>query len=943
MVAWSHHMMKSVLCLLIVFMAACKTPKMALRQQLDLSGAWQFSLDSLDGGIRGKWFTKGLSDSIILPGTTDIAKKGKLNNDSSTMHLTRLYPYEGAAWYRKKITVPKSFAGRHLQLMLERTKYTTIWIDDKLVGSSSLLQSAQYFDVTQYLDPGDHHITIHVNNDLKLTPFGNVHIYSDDTQTNWNGIIGTIQLEASDPLHISNMQVFPDIAKKQAIVKLEISNPGNITAMEIALHMQVQVDGQTKTLPVQKHTLPYGEEISLPYTFDEPIALWDEFNQPLYTVRAELLSGNHKDELETTFGMRQFATRNKQFTINEKTIFLRGKHDACVFPATGHPPMDTEGWRRVYRIAKTYGINHYRFHSYCPPEAAFAAADIEGIYLQAELPFWGGLESDTVANMLLEEGKAMQRAYGNHPSFVMLSPGNEIWGGHEKVDSIMHALLKNDSRQLYTMGSNNNIGYLPPRDYSDYFIGARVPGIGGSTVGHTRLTHAFADADAGGILNTFLPATNYNFDSAVAHMPLPLISHEIGQYQVYPYYKEIDKYTGPLRPYNFDIFRRRLTDNGLKGMDSIFQKASGAWAAICYKAEMEAALRTPHMAGFQLLDLQDFPGQGTALVGMLDAFMDSKNVVTPDTWKQSCNDVVLLASVPKFVYTQHETLNASIMVANYSTDAINDGLQWQLTNTSGEIVAKGNFADKQMPQGGLFSMGEIAVTLPRVDQGQKLALKLWLTNHKYQNEYPLWLYPKPGTINIPAGIAVAETLSPQQLQQLEKGGKILLFPKKAAVAHHAVDGLFTPDFWNYGMFKTISESNKKPVSPGTLGLLMNPLHPIFKLFPTDFHTNWQWFSMIKAGSALRLINTSADVKPIVQVIDNLERNNKLGMIMECKVAKGRLLICMSPLHTLTENAAAQQLYRSIVSYMSDDKLFDPSEHFTAEQIQSLLFSQTDTN
>jgi hypothetical protein len=237
--------------------------------------------------------------------------------------------------------------------------------------------------------------------------------------------------------------------------------------------------------------------------------------------------------------MRKFSADGTQFKINGRTTFLRGKHDACVFPLTGHPPMDAEGWLKIFEIAKSYGINHYRFHSYCPPEAAFDVADKVGIFLQAELPFWGGLESDTVANMLKEEGIEMLKQYANHPSFVMFSHGNEIWSGHDLVEKNIISLKEYDNRPLYTMGSNNNIGYVAPRKCSDFFVAARTPFAHDTTLTHLRLTHAFADSRDGGILNTQTPSTEMNFSYPVSQIDIPIISHEIGQYQIYPDYNEL--------------------------------------------------------------------------------------------------------------------------------------------------------------------------------------------------------------------------------------------------------------------------------------------------------------------------------------------------------------------------------------------------------------------
>jgi len=308
---------------------------------------------------------------------------------------------------------------------------------------------------------------------------------------------------------------------------------------------------------------------------------------------------------------------------------------------------------------------------------------------------------------------------------------------------------------------------------------------------------------------------------------VPLVSHEIGQYQIYPDYREIEKYTGVVRAWNLEIFRDRLKKSGMLDQHIDFQKASGAWSALCYKAEMEAALRSAGMAGFQLLDLQDFPGQGTALVGILDAFMDSKNVILQAEWLQSCHDVVLLLQFTKFC---------------------------------------------------------------------------WQTNDNFQ---------------------------------LQQGEKVLLFPAVESIKDKSVAGLFPPDFWYYGMFKGISERVKKPVSPGTLGILTDPGHPLFNSFPTDFHTNWQWWSIINASRPLILDKTAHQYRPIVQIIDNLERNYKLGLVFEFALGKGKLLVCMARLNDILEKPEAYHLHKSIINYMKTDE-FSPEYSVDSRLLHDLL-------
>ena len=922
--------LKPVFLLLFLILTSCSPKKEAEKKLIDLQGEWQFALDTANVGVQQQWYLRDLEETVQLPGTTDSNEKGFLNTDTTTSHLNRVYTYEGAAWYRKKINVPADFEGQHLSLFLERTKPTRIWIDSTLVGSSKLLQSPQQFDLSRELTPGEHSITVQVNNNRELTPYRETHIFSDDTQTNWNGIIGEMFIGARPKTHIKNLQVYPDVEKKKIDIKLELENGLKLSDVRIELLVKRTLDGETRQLPSKIIDTSLASTLQLEYMMGKETLLWDEYQQPLYELTAVISNGNIKDSRTAPFGMRNFEARGTQFAINGRTTFLRGKHDAAVFPISGHTPMDVESWERVFEIAKSYGINHYRFHSYTPPEAAFTAADRVGIYLQPELPFWGGLDSDSVTTMLRKEGLALLKAFGNHPSFVMFSHGNEIWSGHDRVEENIAALEAYDSRPLYTMGSNNNIGYVGPREVSDFFVASRTPYEKDSILTHTRLTHAFVDSRDGGILNTTTPSTEIDYSYPVSQIDIPIVTHEIGQYQIYPDYSEIDKYTGVLRARNLEVFRDRLKEAGMLDQDSIFQKASGAWAAICYKAEMEAAIRTEGLAGFQLLDLQDFPGQGTALVGILDAFMDSKEVISREEWLQSCNDVVLLLKFPKYVWTTEEDFKASLEVANYSNRSFEEALNWELQTESGELLRKGEISGRVLENGDISSVGEIELDLSDIEEAEKLMLHIMLPGTSYSNTYPIWVYPPIETPK-PKDILIADKFSPEVTATLENGGKVLLFPSEEAVKDQSVGGLFPPNFWNYEMFKSISGNNDKPYSPGTLGLLTNPEHPLFSSFPTDFHTNWQWFSIIKAGNPFILNETKKDYRPVVQVVDNLQRNHKLGLIFEFRVGKGKLLVCMSPLPEIMDKPAARQLYHSMVEYMNSAN-FNPEYELSPEAL-----------
>jgi hypothetical protein len=311
--------------------------------------------------------------------------------------------------------------------------------------------------------------------------------------------------------------------------------------------------------------------------------------------------------------------------------------------------------------------------------------------------------------------------------------------------------------------------------------------------------------------------------------------------------------------------------------------------------------------------------------------MDSKGLITPEEWREFCSEVVPMFATEKFCYTNDEPLSGDILIANYSKNAFEkEKVEWELRDEKSNTIDKGS-VDLTIKQGVLANIGKIQPNISGIKNAAKLTLTLAIPGTKYQNSYPLWVYPQQQTPVPPSEIEVTGKLDKRTQDILQKGGKVLYFPNHNEVENVTVGGLFQTDYWNYRMFKRICENMKKPVSPGTLGLLMNPQHPLFKDFPTDFHTNWQWFSMIKHSRPLILDQAPKDYLPIVQVIDNIERNHKLGLIFEFAIDGGKLLVCMSDLPAIQEKPEARQLYSSILSYMKSDA-FSPSSKVSFSEL-----------
>ena len=919
------------------------------RSRISLEGNWGLQLDTAGTGIAPDWLTKSCTDSLFLPGTTDMGKMGTYNTDMTlTTGLSREYVFEGKALYTKQIRIPEEWDGTSVRLVMERTKPTTIWIDGKEVGANNDISTAQQYDLSSYLFPGTHTVAILVDNGKQAVPekvYGSSHAYSASTQTNWNGIIGDFYLESAPLCGIDEIQLYPDVAKKVVTARVTLRNPDKGVGKGIlSFYAEAwNTDKQHKT-PVQTVEVDWTKpEQELELALGDKALLWSEFTPALYRLSVSLKTDQSVDTEQATFGLRDFKTKGRQFTMNGKTTFLRGKHDACVFPLIAHTAMDVKTWRHYFQVAKQYGINHYRFHSWCPPEACFEAADIEGIYLQPELPIWGNIDIDDteLCDYLLKEGRNLHRAYSNHASFVMFGLGNEM-SGEEGLAMLIQTFKKEDNRHIYASGSNNYLGFKGKQADEDYFTTCRVGREDDKQFNtHARASFSFADAYDGGYLNHTYPNSEMDFSSANALCDVPIISHETGQFQVYPNYEEIKKYTGVLKPRNFEIFKKRLEEAGMIDQAHDFMMASGKWSALLYRADIEMNLRTPEWGGFQLLDLQDYPGQGSAYVGILDAFMESKGLIAPEEWRHFCSEVVPLFCTEKFCWTNDEALTGEVEIANYSESDLNGKqLSWVLTDSKQQVLDKG-VLPLQVKQGELAKVGTLKPAIASVRKAEKVTLALSIDGTPYRNDYSLWIYPAADKEVVPSeDICVTDDLD-AHLKYLTEGGKVLWFPSKDKHKDQTVGGLFQTDYWNYRMFRTICENLDRPVSPGTLGILTDPGHPALADFPTEFHTNWQWFPIIKQSYPMILDRLSDDYRPIVQVIDNVERNHKLGLLFEFKVGNGKLLVCMSDLKVVQDKPEARQFYRSILEYM-ESSAFAPSYSLSAKDLQDLFTAKVKT-
>lgn len=791
---------------------------------ISLDGIWAFKADPLGMGLQsnGLQMFPSLTETITLPGSTDEAGKGIRTQGLSSIRLTRMFEYKGPAWYEKKVFIPEDWAGKEISLFLERVHWETkLWVNGAYVGRKESLSVPHIYTLGKFLKPGEvNTIRLRVNNDL-IYNIEYSHAISAETQTNWNGIIGKIELRATDKVYISDVQVYPDIKGKKARLEVTFNNSD-----KLSLKGDLEIMGKTadnlfdipkKKIPVTGNDSLIFMEIDLP--LGDQIRTWDEFDPNLYLLNLSLNVKADKesyfDTKQVKFGMREVGVKGTRFTMNGREIFIRGTVNSAEFPLTGYPVMDESGWLHILKTCKDYGLNCVRFHSWCPPEAAFKVADSLGIYLQIENSDWRFTvgEDKAVNDFLRCEADRIFKEYGNHPSFVFFCEGNELCGSGVKEflsESVTH--WKRDPRHLYT--GSAAYPYVPENQYNVLY-GARP--------------HRWKE----GLKSRFNVAplnTLYDYSEYVKKYPIPMITHEIGQWCVYPNYDEIKKYTGVLKPYNYQIFRESLRDHHMLDLAEEFTRASGKFHLIQKKEEFESYYRTPGMAGYHLLQLNDFPGQGTSPVGVVDVFWDPKPYVTADEFKSMVSPCLPLLLTSSFVWTNDSIFTGEARIANFGKSDIKKAvLKWTLKYPDGKIYAQGKLPAKDIPIGSPHSLGKIKISLKGIKKAEQMKLIFDISGTSYRNQWDIWVYPSVlPEVNVPSEIKIVNSWNAEVKEYLKQGGKVLLLADTADV-RTTVSSCFSGISWN---------AVWSGMPPELLGILCNPSHPLYAYFPTEFHSNW---------------------------------------------------------------------------------------------------------
>lgn len=882
---------------------------------IDLSGIWQCSIPDQCASMR-------------VPGTLDESGIGYPDANANQWHpdaeanqamancgviatrLTRRFTYEGPALISRTIDFAPP-AGKRVFAEVERARCLTLTVNGREVPELTppTISTPHRFEVTGLLTGHHDELIFTSDNSYPDLPHDAI-VYSsaatDETQTNWNGLLGYVRLRVENEAFIQAVRVYPhgDRIDVQCEVNALDKWHGKLTVTGECLASNMEMDAQTGLVTFR----------DLAVRSDVP--RWDEEEGRLCTLT---VSGDLEPST-VTFGLRDFGGAGGQLTLNGRRIFLRSEANCAVFPETGYPPMTVDAWTEILARYRSYGVNCMRFHSHIPPEAAFIAADRMGMLMQPELSHWNprtAFEDDASYAYYFRELTESVKWLCNHPSFVMLTFGNELAAGelgHARMNELLNKARALDATRLYANASNAHYGALGADEASDFY----------TTQSHRGCMIRATCANMGGYLNHKYPSADTTYAEGMAAIrqtwDKPVFTFEVGQYEVLPDFDELNDFRGVTRPDNLTLIRDRVRERGMEADWKRRVAATGELANLCYREEIEAALRTEGLSGISLLGLQDFPGQGTALVGMMNSHLQPKPFAfaAPERFRRFFTGVRPLALLPRRTYEVGETLRVPVRFANYGKTERTGCLTYTLTD--GTAVQTGSCRSCTAALGELTDVGVIEVPLTGFAAPSRLTLTVCFDGVGI--DYWLWLYPVVKPV-CPDSVHETVRLDEPAMQVLAQGGTVYLTPPSTEEAlPGSVQAQFSTDFWSVGTFSGQS---------GAMGQLIDETHPIFAGFPTDFHTDWQWWPIANR----RAVVLPEPVRAIITELDCYAYMKPMAQLLECRCGGGRLLLSTMGLQDLQQYPEARALLASIYVYL-ESRTFAPEQKIAPEVIQRLV-------
>lgn len=953
--------------------------------------------------LNGKWHVvleDGTTGQMDLPGTLDENGIGHRDVGANQWHpdavlgnaageidkdapiatrFTRRHTYEGEARISRKITVP-DYGTDRLFVLAERARALRLLVDGEAcsVFRQGTLSTPYIFELTGAA-PGEHEFTFLSDNSYPGMPKAAIYYSSaatDETQTNWNGILGECSMYTRPQNFIDSLRVYPRAVKKEeknkaggyvldVCVELAPGAKKVYKDAKIILQSEALAAGELEDTQTLTEIISYsGEGLAEagtdkeenPKTMEiwfrdlplrENVKLWDEDEGNLYEMAVTLDcgmpaedGGDSTDEYRTCFGIRSLSDNGSgRLALNGRTIFLRGEANCAEYPETGHPPMLIPEWKEMLLKYRSYGINFVRFHSHCEPEAAFAAADELGMLLQPELSHWDPKDAfgtEESYRYYRAELVDLLKTYANHPSFVMLTLGNELQAqdeGRERMRELVRTAKRMDPTRLYANGSNAFYGEEGCDPESDFYTSQSCKDV--------VIRGTFSGMR--GYLNENYPSADRTYDEAMAEIrkeyQKPVFSFEVGQFEVLPDFEELESFHGISDPVNLKLIKKRVEERGLLPTWEKYVEATGELSRLAYREEIEAAMRTRELSGISLLGLQDFPGQGTALVGMMNSHLEPKpyDFARPERFREFFQECRILVKLPHYTYEAGERLIAEVEAANFGKRNIEGVFCWTLAGkksvsengncepaeikSKNTVIATGEDTEITICRPGSYTeVGSLDIPLDFVEKNTALTLKVRIGDSI--SAYPIWVYRKTTPV-CPENVYETRAFDVKTREILQNGGRVYLSPDADKESlPNSIKTQFTTDFWSVGTFAD---------QEGGMGQLIDTEHPIFKEFPTDFHTDWQWWIM----ATKRAVILPHPMKTIITEMDSYAFLRPMAQMIEFRCLKGKVLLSTMELHKSQQYPEVRALQASIYTYLSGEN-FEPAEEITEEELSMLV-------
>lgn len=953
--------------------------------------------------LNGKWHVvleDGTTGQMDLPGTLDENGIGHRDVGANQWHpdavlgnaageidkdapiatrFTRRHTYEGEARISRKITVP-DYGTDRLFVLAERARALRLLVDGEAcsVFRQGTLSTPYIFELTGAA-PGEHEFTFLSDNSYPGMPKAAICYSSaatDETQTNWNGILGECSMYTRPQNFIDSLRVYPRAVKKEeknkaggyvldVCVELAPGAKKVYKDAKIILQSEALAAGELEDTQTLTEIISYsGEGLAEagtdkeenPKTMEiwfrdlplrENVKLWDEDEGNLYEMAVTLDNGISAEdkggstaECRTRFGIRSFGDNGSgRLALNGRAIFLRGEANCAEYPETGHPPMTIPEWKEMLLKYRSYGINFVRFHSHCEPEAAFAAADELGMLLQPELSHWDPKDAfgtEESYRYYRAELVDLLKTYANHPSFVMLTLGNELQAqdeGRERMRELVRTAKRMDPTRLYANGSNAFYGEEGCDPESDFYTSQSCKDV--------VIRGTFSGMR--GYLNENYPSADRTYDEAMAEIrkeyQKPVFSFEVGQFEVLPDFEELESFHGISDPVNLKLIKKRVEERGLLPTWEKYVEATGELSRLAYREEIEAAMRTRELSGISLLGLQDFPGQGTALVGMMNSHLEPKpyDFARPERFREFFQECRILVKLPHYTYEAGERLIAEVEAANFGKRNIEGVFCWTLAGkksvsengncepaeikSKNTVIATGEDTEITICRPGSYTeVGSLDIPLDFVEKNTALTLKVRIGDSI--SAYPIWVYRKTTPV-CPENVYETRAFDVKTREILQNGGRVYLSPDADKESlPNSIKTQFTTDFWSVGTFAD---------QEGGMGQLIDTEHPIFKEFPTDFHTDWQWWIM----ATKRAVILPHPMKTIITEMDSYAFLRPMAQMIEFRCLKGKVLLSTMELHKSQQYPEVRALQAAIYTYLSGEN-FEPAEEITEEELSMLV-------